>query len=248
MEKLKGTKPLSYTSRSNIGILIIHGFTSTPSSMYPVAEYFVKKKYNVELPLLRGHGTKWQNLNKVSYQDWINDVQRALKKLQKRTDKIFVCGLSMGGLLTLYLAETHPEIKAQILINHALFVEDPRLIILPVLRFFLKSTKAIAADIKDPGADENAYHRTPTNGVYQMVLLQKKVRKYLSLIKQPTLIFRSKEDHRLSSKNATYTFKNISSKKKKIIWLKNSYHAATLDYDKDIICRKSHEFIRQNIH
>lgn len=245
MEKINGSEPFFFNKNSDIGVLIIHGFTSTTSSVYPLGKYLAKAGFNIECPCLSGHGTKWQDLNKVSYTEWINDVEDALERLKKRATHIFIAGLSMGGTLALFLSENHPELKGIILINHGLFIKDIRRYFLFFGRFLIKSTPPIASDIKAPDVKEIAYNRTPTNGVYEMLKLFKLVKRNLSKVHHPTLIFKSRDDHVLVIKNATYTYKKISSNRKEIIWLENSYHVATMDYDKDIIFKKSVEFIKK---
>ena len=42
----------------DIGVLLVHGFTGSPSSMRPWAEYLNQKGFTVRVPLLPGHGTK----------------------------------------------------------------------------------------------------------------------------------------------------------------------------------------------
>ena len=115
------------------------------------------------------------------------------------------------------------------------------------MRHFIPSTPAVASDVKDPKEKEIAYKRTPTNAVYQMLQMLKKVRKELPVTKLPVIMFKSREDHVVPIISTTYTMKNIGSKQKEIIWLENSYHVATMDYEKDIIAEKSIEFIRNHI-
>jgi carboxylesterase len=243
MELMKGGEPFSFSADSKVGVVVIQGFTGTTSSVYYLGKCLADKGYNVEGPRLTGHGTKWQDLNNVRYTDWINDVEKAFDKIKKRAENIYVAGLSMGGTLALYLAEHHQDIKGVILINHAILLHDPRLPFLGVLKYFIKSTPAIGSDIKDPSQKEIAYERTPTAGAHEMVKLLSVVRIDLSKVTAPTLIFKSKEDHVVPLDNAEYTLERISSKNKKIIWLENSYHVATMDFDKDLICEKSAEFI-----
>jgi carboxylesterase len=243
MELMKGGEPFSFSADSKVGVVVIQGFTGTTSSVYYLGKCLADKGYNVEGPRLTGHGTKWQDLNNVRYTDWINDVEKAFDKIKKRAENIYVAGLSMGGTLALYLAEHHQDIKGVILINHAILLHDPRLPFLGVLKYFIKSTPAIGSDIKDPSQKEIAYERTPTAGAHEMVKLLSVVRRDLSKVTAPTLIFKSKEDHVVPLDNAEYTLERISSKNKKIIWLENSYHVATMDFDKDLICEKSAEFI-----
>ena len=97
MNLSKYHQPFSHTAKSEVGILVIHGITSTTSSMQHLAEQFAKADFNVELPGLSGHGTKWQDMNSVKYEDWIQDLEIALSKLKQRCTKIFLCGLSLGG-------------------------------------------------------------------------------------------------------------------------------------------------------
>lgn len=247
MDLAKHNQPFSHTSKSEVGVLVIHGITSTTSSMRYLAEQFADAGYNVELPGLTGHGTNWQDMNLLKYTDWIEDLEVALKKLQKRCSIIFLCGLSLGGGLALFIAGKHLELAGIILINHAVKFTNPKFWFVPILRHFVKSVPAVASDIKDPNSKEIAYDRTPTNGVYEMLKMLKEVKKMLFEIKHPVIVFKSKEDHVVPKVSATFTMKNIGSKDKKMIWLKNSYHVAPLDYDKELIAKKSIEFIRNHL-
>ena len=166
-------KPFSYETNSKIGVLVIHGFTSTTSSVLYLGEQLRDAGFNVELPSLSGHGTTWQDLNRVKYQDWINDVEEALNKLKKRASKIFVAGLSMGGPLALYLAQNHPELLGIILINHALFLKrDWRLPLLPIMRFIIPYDKdPVGGDIKDPKSKEMVYDKATGTDTLKYILL-----------------------------------------------------------------------------
>ena len=237
--------PYSHMGSKDIGVLLIHGITSTTSSMIYLACQFSEAGFHVELPSLPGHGTTWQNLNKTSYKEWIEELQKSLQILQSRTSKIYVCGLSLGGALVLHLAQLQPEISGIILINHACKFTHPKFWFAPIIRFLIPSVPAVASDIKNPEEKEIAYLRTPTNAVHQMLCLMKIVRKNLPQTKQPVLIFKSKEDHVIPRISAIYTLKKIGSSQKELIWLENSYHVATMDYDKEFIAEKSIKFILQ---
>jgi carboxylesterase len=246
MDYSKFHQPFSNKAESKIGVLVIHGFTSTTSSMLPIAKYFAAQQLNVELPTLAGHGTKWQDLNQITYQDWVEDLEQAYQKLQKRAEKIYLCGLSLGGGLALYLASLHPEISGIILINHACVFTDPTLWFVPIIKKFVPSVKAIASDIADPQQKEIAYPRTPTSGVHEMLKMLKIVRKNLPRISAPTLIFKSRQDHVIPLKSAIYTYNKLPNRQNELIWLDKSYHVAPLDYDTDLICEKSRQFIQEN--
>ena len=90
-------------------MLLIHGFTGAPPEMRLVADYLNQRGVTISAPLLPGHGTTVQDMNRCRWTDWTDHVQQALSDLQKRCQTAFVGGLSMGSLLALFLAADRPE-------------------------------------------------------------------------------------------------------------------------------------------
>ncbi len=246
MEIQKGWEPFSFDNGSKIGILLSQGFTGSTSSVIYLGRKLSEAGFNVEGPRLSGHGTRWEDIIGVRYTDWISDVENAYVKLKKNSDIIFTAGLSMGGTLALRLAEIHPEIRGIITVNHSLFAACELAPLLPVLKVFLKSADAISSDLKDKNVREISYNRTPIYGVNELVKLQKITRLYLSRIKVPVLFFKSTEDHVLRAKNTVWAYRKIPSEDKELIWLKNSYHVATMDHDKDLIAEETIKFIKKH--
>lgn len=230
-------------NNSDCSILCIHGFSSTPLSIKPLIDAFSNAGFNVYAPILSGHGKNWQALNGVKHTDWINDVEKAYQKI--RTKSIFLVGFSMGGTLASIIAAKHKEIKGVILINHAIFINDPRTLFLPFFKKFIKTAKGVAGDIKKKGIEEIAYEKVTTESVYELLTLIKKAKVDQCGIESPVLIFKSKADHIVKFKSANYTFKNIKSKYKELVILKNSYHVATLDNDVELINNKSLDFVKR---
>ncbi|MCK4667116.1 alpha/beta fold hydrolase, partial [Candidatus Dependentiae bacterium] len=87
------------------GVILIHGFTSTPQAIIDLAEKIHKENFKVFLPKLPGHCTKWKDLTNITFEDWINTLENKALKLLKTSDKINIIGLSMGGTLGAILAE-----------------------------------------------------------------------------------------------------------------------------------------------
>lgn len=246
MKILPGFEPFSFLGTRDEGILLLHGFTGSTTSVREWGEMFWKAGYHVEAPRLSGHGTCWQDVNRFRAEDWLLDVEDAYQVLKSRARTVSVAGLSMGGILALMAAAEHSEIRAIVLVNHALeFFPHPLLPFIGILRFFLRSVAAISSDIKDPQTRETAYDRTPVNGVYEVRRLQEMVKSKLSLIVQPLLIFKSREDHVLPVSNVEATISAVSSRIKEVVWLTNSYHVATQDFDKTIIFEKSLDFLEK---
>lgn len=228
-----------------IGVVLSHGFTSGPGSVAHLAQRLHAAGFHVECPLLPGHGTRWQDLRGVTAEDWLAELARAADRLQARTDLVFAAGLSLGGTLVLRLAQTRPDLAGVVAINHALRFGNPLVPLAKYLKHLLPSTPAIAGDIKDPAAFERAYDRTPTAGVAQLHRLSQLVQGEWNQLTQPLLVFKSREDHVLPVGNATLTMEKAASRDKELVWLENSYHVATVDYDKDVIAERTIAFIHR---
>jgi carboxylesterase len=240
---LPGAEEYSHDGTA-VGVLFCHGFTGTPQSLRPWAKQLAAAGYSIELPLLPGHGTTWQEMNRTGWHDWYAAVNGALGRLRQRCSTVFVAGLSMGGCLALRLAEEHgPAIAGLVLVNPAVKVEDPRLRLLPVLRRITGSFPGIASDISKPGAVEVAYDRTPLTALASMLAMYGDVVPRLAQVSQPLLLLRSVQDHVVPASSSRLVLDRISSTDVAEIVLEDSYHVATLDHDAERIVKESLAFI-----
>lgn len=85
-------------------MLLLHGFTGSPWELRPLADALVAAGYSVALPLLAGHGTRVEDLDRTGWQDWLASARAALDHLAVRCDRVHFVGMSMGALLALLLA------------------------------------------------------------------------------------------------------------------------------------------------
>lgn len=230
-----------YFEGNKVGILVSHGFTGSTQSMRPLGEAYARAGYTVCGPRLKGHGTHYEDMEETTYHDWVASIEEGYHWLKERCDTIFVTGLSMGGTLTLYLAETYPDIKAIIPINAAIDIPNLQAMQQSDVRFL----DAIGSDLKNPNVTELAYEKTPVQSVKEIVKLMKNVKDNLQSVTCPALILVSTEDHVVPPDNSQTIYNSISSSDKKIVQLENSYHVATLDYDQQLIIDESLKFMEK---
>ena len=229
---------------SHIGVLLVHGFTGSPPSMRPWGEFLHSKGYTVRVPLLPGHGTKPEDLNKTKWEEWPAKITYELSELQKTCDTIFLVGLSMGGGTVLNVAESNNEaIAGLILVNPMIYVKGIPVELAFFLSRFQKLRTSVGDDIKRPGITEWGYDALPTRGIYQLLKMLRVTRRNLGKITVPVQLFHSVEDHTLPVANTEIILAEIASKDKTRIELVNSYHVATLDYDQELIFQNSLTFI-----
>lgn len=229
---------------ARIGILLVHGFTGSPASMRPWGEFLNSKGYSVRVPLLPGHGTRPEDLNKVKWQEWPAKVEQELELLRQSCDVIFLAGLSMGGGTVLNVAASYnSNLAGIILVNPMIHVKGVPVELAYFLSRFQKMRTSVGDDIKRPGITEWGYDALPTRGVYQLLKMLRITRRNLKSITVPVQLFHSVEDHTLPVSNTEIILAEIGSTNKSRIELVNSYHVATMDYDQELIFQNSLTFI-----
>jgi carboxylesterase len=215
--------------------------------MRPWGEFLHSKGYTVRVPLLPGHGTQPEDLNKVKWQEWPAKVQFELSELRKSCDVIFLVGLSMGGGTVLNVAASiNNELAGLILVNPMIHVKGVPVELAFFLSRFQKMRTSVGDDIKRPGITEWGYDALPTRGIHQLLKMLRITRGNLGKITVPVQLFHSVEDHTLPVTNTEIILSEIGSTNKSRIELVNSYHVATMDYDQELIFHNSLTFIEAN--
>jgi esterase/lipase len=228
------------------GVLLVHGFTGTPMSLRPWGEHLAREGFHVRCPLLPGHGTRWQDCNASTEEQWVAAAQEAYEKLAAECDRVVVAGLSMGGTLAIRLAELRPDDPAGlVLVNPSLLTQRLDAKLLPLLARLTPSWAPIASDIKKPGITELAYDKLPTRAVLGLRRLWAQTRADLARVTVPVLAFRSVTDHIVEPVSTEVLLAGISSTDVTEVLLEDSYHVATLDNDAPLIFARSTEWIRE---
>jgi carboxylesterase len=240
---LAGAEPFRHEG-GETAVLLCHGFTGSPQSLRPWAEHLAARGLTVSLPLLPGHGTRWEDLRMTGWQDWYAEVDRELRLLCERREQVFVAGLSMGGALALRLAAKHGDaVSGVVVVNPANKVHGLAAHALPVVRHLVPATKGIASDIAKPDSRELGYDRVPLHAAHSLRQFFRIVDGELPQVTQPVLLLRSPQDHVVPPADSARVLSRISSTDVKEVLLEQSYHVATLDHDADRIFAESTAFI-----
>jgi carboxylesterase len=227
------------------GVLLCHGFTGSPQSLRPWADYLAAAGLSVSLPRLPGHGTSWQEMARTRWEDWYAEVDRAFDELRAKCDEMFVMGLSMGGCLALRLAELRgTAVRGLVLVNPSITADTKLFLLVPVLKLVVPSLKGIASDIKKAGAEEAGYDRVPVKAAATLPGLWRITQQHLSELRQPVLAFRSTTDHVVGPASMKLLEEALPAGQLEVRELADSYHVATLDNDAEVIFSGSLEFIR----
>jgi carboxylesterase len=242
MPVLPGAEPFSHVGGST-GALLCHGFTGSPQSLRPWAEYLADAGLSVWLPRLPGHGSTWQDMARTRWEDWYAEVDRAFDELRAHSDEIFVMGLSMGGCLALRLAELRgPAVSGLVLVNPSVAADTRLFALVPALKLVVPSLKGIASDIKKEQASEVGYDRVPVKAAASLPGLWRATQAQLADVTQPVLVYHSRDDHVVGP--ASLRVLREALPHLEVRECQDSYHVATLDNDAPAIFAGSLGFVR----
>lgn len=245
MAIVPGAEPWS-SDGNDVGVLVLHGFTGSPASVRPWGQALSAEGWTIRVPRLPGHGTTWQEMNKTRWEDWYAEADRNYRELRERCAHVFVMGLSMGGTLTLGLAEQYGDaISGIVLVNPSVHTERPDRFLLPVLQLVVPGFPGISNDIAKPGQDEIAYGKIPLKAAHSLSGLWSRVKSDIAKVSQPVLLFRSAVDHVVEPSNAAFILGHVSSADVHEEVLPDSFHVATLDHDAEVIVRDSIAFVHR---
>ncbi|MBS1250880.1 MAG: Thermostable monoacylglycerol lipase [Chloroflexi bacterium] len=229
------------------GCLLIHGFTGTPKEMLPLGEYLAEQGHTVLAPRLFGHATRLEDMNRARWEDWVASVEDGWHILEGATDQIFVLGLSMGGVLSLYVSSQLPVAGTVAMSTPYEIPPDPRLRFLKVLWRFFRQAPKEEDDWQDPsaGIGHISYPTYPTRGVIELQKLMDEMRAALPTLTQPVLLIHSRKDGGVSHHQMPKIHAQVGSAQKEMLWLENSGHVITRDAEKERVFKAVEAFIQR---
>ncbi len=236
-----------------VGVLLAHGFTSTPQAMRGWAAELQRSGWSVSVPLLPGHGTTWRDMNTTGWHDWYGELEGALARLSEHCEKVVIAGLSMGGTLAIRLTQQYgptslgDRLLGTMLINPSLSTERRDAFLLPLLQRFVGSFPGISNDVAKPGVRELAYTRLPLRAAYSLQELWGITRGDLGMVSTPVVLYQSATDHIVEPASARILLSGIASTDVSHHVLPRSFHVATLDYDAQYIFDTSRQWISDRL-
>jgi carboxylesterase len=252
--------PAPKTSPCSVGCLLIHGFTGSPKEMRWMGEYLNQHGLTCLGIRLAGHATRPKDMIRSRWTDWTASVEDGYSMLRNSADKIFLVGLSMGGVLSLFMStrlEACPEgetrrIKGVVAISapYHLPQEPPawEIRFMSYFRSYLrKSRETPGSDWfdKDTYKDHVSYPVNPVRSIAELKLLLGKMRAALPEINVPVLLIHSRDDRYVLPENLEHIYADIHVSDKTKLYITGSGHVVTRDAARHQVFEAALNFIRR---
>ena len=233
-----------------VGALLLHGLPGSAAETRPMGEYLAARGMTVRCPLLTGHGRTEADLLRIHWQQWVSDAERELDNLRKRCNRVFVAGLSLGSLLTLWLGASYPHLDGLIAMASGVKVKSRLAPLTLLLRYFLRFVPPSLTegdDLGDPDANQRiwCYDRLTMQAAAQFYLLQRRVLGALPTIRHPLLIFQGLRDPKVPAEAARLLYDRVASVDRTLVWLENSGHNLLVDGERKAVWAQSYDWIMQ---
>lgn len=226
----------SYLQGGEVGVLLLHGFSSTPSVFAELKKRLQHEGYSYSAPVVSGHGTHHDDLARTGPDDWIASAELAFHNLRQHCKRVVVIGVSMGGSLACILA-ARQSVDGLILVGtprwihrHAVIGFFSRLLPLVGIRYYHKPFRKQLQRGTLIGGPTFSYATLRFKSVRDLFrLVCYETPRYVKAITAPTLIIHSDSDGLVHPKSGDYFFQNIPSEDKQLVWLSLPHHTLHAD-------------------
>jgi carboxylesterase len=241
-------------------VLCLHGFTSTPYEVAPLARGLASAGFFVSAPMLAGHGENPTILATTRWQDWLASAEAAFDRLRTAAGErpVALAGFSMGGLLALRLARLRPQhVSALVLLSVPLRLRDWQRVVARAwarLPAYLRRgrlamlRKRGGSDVTDERVrrENPAFHEMPLAGIVELIELAAVVRRDLPFIHQPALVAHGELDRTVALQNSVELADSLASHIIERLWLPRSGHLVAVDVEQAQLCQAGVRFLSQH--
>jgi carboxylesterase len=205
---------------------LLHGSTGTPAEMRDLGTYLHAHGISAYCPRIGVMGTR---ARARSWESWVSQAQVAIEISAARSLASFVCGLSLGGAVTLMLAE-RSQVKGMILLAPALYPK------MGIKSRFLQVARLVTPTL--------FYHFAGWNG--EVLQAMDYTRKNGGPIGIPLLAIQAGDDTHLSSKGLKYLRRHARHADTEIHLLPAGSHVVCRGEAKDQVFDLVTKFVERN--
>lgn len=246
-------EPFFFPGSSQIGVLLVHGFTGAPKEMRWMGETLNREHGFTCLGVrLAGHATRPEDMIRSSHADWLLSVEEGYRLLSGAAERIVLAGLSMGGALSLTMAAQLPVAGIIAMATPYGLPQDWRL---DYTEWLSKLQPYLPKSSDPPGTgwfDKKAweehvsYPQNPLRSIGELKKLLEVMRAALPNVTAPTLLIYSKDDIYLplgSENSMNYIYDHIGAARKEKLLISGSGHVLTRDAQRETVFNAAAEFM-----
>lgn len=212
-----------------------------------MGEYLAGQGYTVLGLRLAGHATQPADMIRMRWHDWLASVEDGYHLLRESSAQIFICGLSMGGVLSLLFASQHPVAGVVAMSTPYALPNDWRLRYIKLFQWIIPRLAKGAPDWRNLEAarDHVDYPAYPIRAVLELRDLLAAMRASLPKVLAPVLLAHSRQDTGVPPQNVQQIYDSLGTADKHIFWVENSGHVITREPERQRVFEAARDFIKR---
>ncbi|MFH0951661.1 MAG: alpha/beta fold hydrolase [Patescibacteria group bacterium] len=221
-------KSFYYQGNRN-GVLLLHGFAGSVHDLRQLGWFLNSKGFTVHGKRLHGHGINKETFTRSSGKDWIRSVDQGIALLEKRCNKIFIIGHSMGGSLAMLASIKHPSVKKLVIMGTPIRIRGHwwKRLIVPIILPFHKYYHKVwikTEHERQQHIESGSYLQVSLKALMSAMALFSKTKREIKNVKIPILLIYSKNDRVIRPDSPDFIYKNIGSNNKRLLWIDGHFH------------------------
>lgn len=232
--------------------LLIHGFTGTPKEMRGMGEFLNQHGYSCLGVRLTGHATHPEDMIRSTWTDWVASVEDGYHLLRGLSERIFLVGLSMGGILSLLMSTRLDVLGVVALSTPYKLPDDPRLRhiewISKIVPYMPKSDEEPGSSWFDKNAwnDHVSYPQNPVRSIGELNKLLGEMRLALPQVQVPVQLIHSRNDDYVVRDSMEMIYEDlVNASDKTRLYVTGSGHVLTRDAAHPQVFQSALEFIQR---
>lgn len=209
---------------SRRGIVLCHGYLSSPGEMGELAQFLCDQGWNVYCVRLAGHGTSPHLLPHIGWRQWITSFQRGVSILRTICDQVLFGGFSTGGVIALHVAAETAAADGVFAINPPYAMHHIKAGLVPIVNLLTHISGHDHKILSSPEFPDTNYSLVSLRSLMQVRELLRATRRSLPQIQIPTLIIRGDHDPTVDPAGSKRLFKRLGTCEKELITVHSDRH------------------------
>lgn len=231
-------------------VIIVHGFTSSPSRLHWVADKLSEEGYDVDAVLLAGHGSSLEKLRHSKAQEWLETVETAVAANVVKYKKVYILGYSFGANLAVHACIKYPQVRGLVTLGIPLILNREKTIkaLLPIAKYFVRNYKKNWLR-KEEAVNLHEYGYQlyiPVKALVEFRRLVTHTKKEIAKLQVPVLIGHSRQDKVASSVGSQYFFDHLTVKDKSMYIMNQGNHREEEGVSRDFIVKRMIDFLKKH--
>ena len=233
-------------------VVALHGFTGTAAELRSVLASVGDAGYAVDAALLPGHGTRAEDLQDVTFDQWVAASRRRVRDAIEAHGRVVLLGYSLGTLLAMQIASEQPEgLAGLIVMSTALTLGAASSV---PLGLWARSGRAMPdlylvkpspGDLVDRTSEDQivTYDRHPLRAALEVYRAGARVRAVVRRIECPTLIQHGRRDRVCPWRGAIEVPALLGTRDVSIALYEQSGHVLGWDGEREAVAREILAFL-----